>query len=192
MSVLFFRFINTIEVNKLDYETVSEFVKRVRTRYYLENRKIASCYSSFQKEFEEELVTAFSNLVMPGSEVTEEILNVKEDVLRFGGQMFIYLITCPTENAKLFKRIFQQQVSGIFISMKKIVENSSNQDMVDVGKRVLNELMTTFEFQYVTNIDNSTFWKKGNLAEIKGTIYKGFTHWQCLVSCLDKDKYSSI
>ena len=168
MSIHFFRFINTIEVNKLDYETVSEFVKRVRTRYYLENRKIASCYSSFQKEFEEELVTAFSNLVMPGSEVTEEILNVKEDVLRFGGQMFIYLITCPTENAKLFKRIFQQPVSGIFISLKKIVEKSSDQDLVDVGKEVLNELMTTFEFQYVTNIDKSTFWKIGNLTDVKG------------------------
>ena len=85
-------------------------------------------------------------------------------------KMFIYLITCPTEDAKLFKRIFQQQVSGIFISMKKIVEKSSNQDMVEVGKIVLNELMTTFEFQYVTNIDNSTLWKTGNLTDVKGII----------------------
>ena len=165
-----FRFINTIEVNKLDYETVSEFVKRVRTKYYLENRKIASCYSSFRKKFEEELVTAFSNLVIPGSEVTEEILNVKEDVLKYGAKMFVYLITCPTEDAKLFKRIFQQQVSGIFISMKKIVEKSSNQDLVDVGEQVLNELMTTLEFQYVTNIDNSEFWKIGNLTDVKGIM----------------------
>ena len=111
---------------------------------------------------------------MPGSNVTEEILDVKDDVLKSGAKMFLYLITYPTEESKLFKRIFQQQVSGIFISLKKIVEKSSNQDMVDVGKKVLNELMTTLEFQYVTNIDNSTFRKTGNLSDVKGIKNKKY------------------
>ena len=117
---------------------------------------------------EEELVTIFSNLVMPGSEVTEEILDVKDDVLKYGGEMFIHLISCPTKDSKLFKRIFQQQVSGIFISMKKIVEKSSDQELIDVGRKVLDELMTTLEFQYVSMIDNSTFRKTENLTNIKG------------------------
>ena len=117
---------------------------------------------------EEELVTIFSNLVMPGSEVTEEILDVKDDVLKYGGEMFVHLMSCPTEDSKLFKRIFQQQVSGIFISMKKIVEKTSDQDLIGVGRNFLNTLMTTLEFQYVTKIDNSTFRKTENLTHIKG------------------------
>ena len=46
--------------------------------------------------------------------------------------------------------------------------------MVDVGKKVLNELMTTLEFQYVTNIDNSTFRKTGNLSDVKGIKNKKY------------------
>ena len=171
MMYIIFRFINTIEVNKLDSETAWELVKRVRTSYYLKNKKIPSCNSQFQIAFQEELVTTFSNLVMAGSKVTEEILDVEEDVLKSGGEMFIYLITCPTEGSKLFKRIFQQPVTGIFISMKKIVEKSSDQDLVDVGKKVINELLSALEFQYVTTSDNSTIMKDENLTNVKG-MYK--------------------
>ena len=106
---------------------------------------------------------------MAGSQVTEEILNVKDDVLKSGGEMFIYLITCPPEEANLFQRIFQQQVTGIFISLKKIVEKSSNQDLVDAGKKVLNELISSLEFQYATNIEKSTITKTENLTNVKGT-----------------------
>ena len=161
-----------MEVNKLNSETAWKFVKKVRTSYFLQTKTKQFPYASDPNSerlwnFEQELVTAFSNLVMPGSNVTEEILDVKDEVLKSGSQMFIYLITYPTEESKLLKRIFQQQVSGIFISMKKIVEKSNNQDLVDVGKIVLNEFMTTLEFQYVTNID-STFRKTGNLSDVKG------------------------
>ena len=164
----------------LNSETAWKFVKKVRTNYFLRTKAKQFPYASDPNSeklwnFEQELVTTFSNLVMPGSNVTEEILDVKDDVLKSGAQMFLYLITYPTEESKLFKRIFQQQVSGIFISMKKIVEKSSNQDMVDVGKKVLNELMTTLEFQYVTNIGNSTFRKTGNLSHVKGIKNKKYS-----------------
>ena len=144
-------------------------MKKVRTSYYLENKKIPYCDSNFQITFQEELVTAFSNLVMAGSKVTEEILDVKDDVLKSGGEMFIYLITCPSEEAKLLQRIFKQQVTGIFISLKKIVEKSSNQDLVDVGEKVLNELISSLEFQYATNIDKSIITRAENLTNVKGT-----------------------
>ena len=124
----------------------------------------------FNKD-EEELVNIFSNLVMPGSNISEDILDVNDEILETGGQMFIYLITCPTEGSKLFKRIFQQKVSGIFISIKKIVEKSSDQDIVAVGKKILYELMNILEFQYVTNIhpvDNLTLIATKNLSTVKG------------------------
>ena len=113
-------------------------MKIARTSYYLKTKKLPkNCYN-FN---EEELVTIFVNLVMPGSDVTEEILDVKDEILKSGGQMFIYLIACPEEEAKLLKKIFQQQMTGIFISMKKIMEKSTDQDLIDVGKTVLNELI---------------------------------------------------
>ena len=124
----------------------------------------------FNKD-EEELVNIFSNLVMPGSNISEDILDVNDEILETGGQMFIYLITCPTEGSKLFKRIFQQKVSGIFISIKKIVEKSSDQDIVAVGKKILYELMNILEFQYVTNIhpvEKFTLIATKNLSTVKG------------------------
>ena len=162
-----FRFINTLEVSKLDSESAWKFVKKARTSYFLKTKTKQMSCSSYSNP-EEELVTIFSNFVMPGSNVTEEILDVKEDVLKSRGEMFIYLITCPTEESKLFKRIFQQPVTGIFISMKKIVEKSSDQDVVDVGKKVLNALTSALEFQYVTNTDNSTIMKTKNLTNVEG------------------------
>ena len=108
---------------------------------------------------------------MPGSKVTDDILDVKDDLLKYGGKMFTYLVTCPTKGATLLKRVFQQQqVSGIFISMKRILEKSSDQDLVDSGKYVLNELMSTLEFQYVTKLDNSTFRKTKNPTDVKGKL----------------------
>ena len=163
---------NTIEVNKLDFETAWKFVKKVRTSYFLEKSKNAYCSiynSNLQITFQEEIVTAFSSLVMPGSKVTEQILDIKAEGLKSGGEMFIYLITCPTEKSTLFKRIFQQQVTGIFISLKKIVEKSSDQDLVDVGKKVLNEIISSLEFQYATNIDKSKITRTENLTNVKGT-----------------------
>ena len=154
-----------MEVSKLDSESAWKFVKKARTSYFLKtNAKQMSC--STYSNPEEELVTIFSNFVMPGN-VTEEILDVKEDVLKSRGEMFIYLITCPTEESKLFKRIFQQPVTGIFITMKKIVEKSSDQDVVDVGKKVLNALTSALEFQYVTN-STTTKMKTKNLTNVKG------------------------
>ena len=86
--------------------------------------------------------------------------------------MFIYLISCPTEGATLLKRIFQQQVSGIFISTKKIVEKSNKQDIVHVAKQVLKELLTTLNFQYLNNVDNSLFRFRmnHNLTNVEGNI----------------------
>ena len=155
-------------MNKLDFDLAWKFVKKARTNYYLTKKKMPNCY--YNNELEEEVLTIFSNLVNPGSNVTEEILDVKDEVLKTGGKMFIYLTTCPTQEGSLFKRIFQQSVTGIFISMKKIVEKSSDQDLADVGKKVLNELMTYLEFQYVTNIENSTFGMTKNLKDVKGSI----------------------
>ena len=158
-----------MEVNKLDSELAWKLVKKARTNYYLTKKKLPNCY--YHNNLEEEVLNIFLNLVNPGSNVTEEILDVKDDVLKTGGKMFIYLITCPWEEGSLFKRIFQQSVTGIFISMKKIVEKSSDEDLVDVGKKVLNELMTYLEFQYVTNIENSTFRMTKNLKDVKGITY---------------------
>ena len=119
---------------------------------------------------EGELVTIFSNLVMPASNITEEILDMEDDMLKTGGRMFIYLISCLNKDALLFKRIFQQSVSGIFISIKKIVEKSNNQEIVNVGKEVLNELLTTLKFQYLNIVGNSTFKfrMRQNLTNVEG------------------------
>ena len=54
--------------------------------------------------------------------------------------------------------------------MKRILEKSSDQDLVDSGKYVLNELMSTLEFQYVTKLDNSTFRKTKNPTDVKGKL----------------------
>ena len=161
--MVIFRFINSIKENNLDPETAWKMVKKARTSYFLKTKTKQFPNSYCDSNFEEELLTIFLNLVMPDSKVSEEILDVKDDVLKSGGEMFIYLITCPSEESKLFKRIFQQKVSGIFISMKKIVEKSSNQDLVDVGGTVLDGLISALEFQYVTQIDNSTTRKTKNL-----------------------------
>ena len=164
----FFRFINTLRVNKLDSELAWKFVKNARANYYLKKKKIKYCLSIFYDD-EEELLNIFSNLVMSGSNVTEEILEVNDDVLKREGHMFIYLITCPTKGAILLKRIFRQQVTGIFASLKKIVEKSNDEDMVDVAKEVLGELMTILEFQYVAKKDNSAFGMTKNVTNVKGT-----------------------
>ena len=106
------------------------------------------------------------------SNISEEIKNVSLDIINAGGQMFLYLNSCPSIHWQNFYQhiLYEKPTSAIILTVLDAMKNSNTKGSKLVANKVLGRLADILGFEY-NQFENKRGWTK-SAAKVKGETTK--------------------
>ena len=81
--------------------------------------------------------------------ITNEILSLSRKNIDIGGEMFVYLNTCPTTLVLYYQHLmYEKSVSEIFLSILNFNKNTNNGRNRVLSNKVMSSLASTLGFEY--------------------------------------------
>ena len=81
--------------------------------------------------------------------ITNEILSLSRKNIEIGGEMFVYLNTCPTTLVLYYQHLmYEKSVSEIFLSILNFNKNTNNGRNRVLSNKVMSSLASTLGFEY--------------------------------------------
>ena len=102
------------------------------------------------------------------SNVSEEVKNVPKNIIDVGGEMFVYLNSCPALHWQNFYHhlLYEQPNSEMILSVLNARKNSRTKGSKLLANKVLGRLADILKFEY-HHLENKTEWTK-NMAKVQG------------------------
>ena len=143
------RFINLLSEANLDPVSLWRHVKAVRSEYRI--RSLGDCtetalHSAVEDNFilDEEIEDNYVSLSkqLKVSNFSEEIKNVSLDIINAGGQMFLYLNSCPSIHWQNFYHhlLFDKSNTEIILSVLYAWKNSRTKGSIILANKVFARL----------------------------------------------------
>ena len=173
------RFVNLLSEANLDPVSLWRHVKAVRSEY--RKRNLRDCtetalHSAVEDHFilDEEIEDNYVSLSkqLKVSNVSEEIKNVSLDIINAGGQMFLYLNSCPSIHWQNFYQhiLYEKPTSAIILTVLDAMKNSNTRGSKLLANKVLGRLADILGFEY-NQFENKREWTKST-AKVKGETTK--------------------
>ena len=168
-----FRFLNLLDKAKLDQALLWTHTMAVR----MENRREKIYYENCKAFVSDEEREAKINLMyrrLKVSNVTEEIKSLPNHIIEEGGQMFVYLMSCPALHWQNFYHhlLFEKSNSEIILTVLNAIRNSRTKGGRVLADKIFIRLAEIFGFKY-KYFANGTKWIN-NITTVNGKNFKAF------------------
>ena len=186
VNIILYRFVNLLSHNQ-NIESTWTHVKAVRKQYYKKSKILSSSKSMTDcKEFVSDKYIktnykTFSKLLNI-TKITYDTINLTKDAIKIGGEMFIYLNSCPTYWVYFYNHLFhgsdtiKRTIPNIIQTTLQVKKNSDYYKANEMGDHLLAKFAKVMGFEYNQPMTNDrkdklaiTTWLRNN-TKVKGKI----------------------
>ena len=161
----FIRFANIVAGSSESDSILWKLVKETKAMYLMSQNweQLNKCEGELLST--KELMDLFVQN-MNASKESNDNSTVNENDLEKSGEMFIYLISCPSDETLNVLKILKKESSSDILKglMKKILSNEKSFDI----PTLLYYIVDLFEFQYLTRSSQENMYLMRNLSNISG------------------------
>ena len=164
VNIILYRFVNLLSHNQ-NIESTWTHVKAVRKQYYKKSKILSSsksmtdCREFVSDKYLKTNYKIFSKLLNI-TKITYDTINLTKDAIKIGGEMFIYLNSCPTYWVYFYHHLFygsdtfKSTIPNIIQTTLQVIKNSDYYKANELGNNLLAKFAKIIRFEYNQPLTN--------------------------------------